>query len=328
MMSFKDIIGQDNAVNLLVEQLKNRRVSHAFLFIGKDGVGKKRLALEFARALFCPEKEADACGICLSCKKVVHQNHPDIRLIEIDEGDNIKIEQIRELQQEIAYKPYESDRKVFIIDQADQMTVQAANSLLKTLEEPPSYAIIILLAEGTDSLLPTVISRCQKIQLNKLPREEIEKKLKLEGIRADRAEVIAGLVDGSLGRALSLLGDEEFLNNRQEVYSILYNLDKVDTVDLFKQADKLTSYLDNGLPLFKLILSLFRDIILYKQGNNNRIVNFDLIDYIKVMGKKYKIEELIGIVNLTNTISGYIRANVKKDLALQNLLLKIRAKRV
>lgn len=328
MMGFKDIIGQDSAVKVLVEQLKSHRVSHAFLFIGKDGIGKKRLALEFARALFCSAEKADACGSCLSCKKVLHQNHPDIRLVEIDEGNNIKIEQIRELQQEIAYKPYESDRKVFIIDQADKMTVQAANSLLKTLEEPPSYALIVLLAEEIDSLLPTVISRCQKIQLNKLPQKEIKKKLEEEGVAVDRAEVIASMADGSLGRALALLEDEEFLNRRKELYSILYNLDKMDTVDLFKQADKLTVYLNNGLPLFELILSLFRDIILYNQGNNNRIVNSDFLDDIKVMGNKYKIEELIGIVNLTNTINAYIKANVKKDLALQNLLLKIRAKRV
>ena len=176
-MSFTKLLGQENAVRLLKDDLDSGRIHHAYLFTGITGVGKRTLALEFARALFCEKQEGEACGTCLSCRKIEHSNHPDLNSIAITEGDSIKIEQIRELQRGLAFRPYERKWKLYIIEDADRMTPEAANSLLKTLEEPPHYGIIILLAREAESLLPTIISRCHVIQLNPLSVENIEKVL-------------------------------------------------------------------------------------------------------------------------------------------------------
>ncbi|MFW5992349.1 MAG: DNA polymerase III subunit delta', partial [Halanaerobiaceae bacterium] len=200
-MSFNNIVGQEAAVRILQDELKDGRVQHAYLFSGKRGVGKKALALELTKAIFCSEKEIDSCDNCLACRKIIHSNHPDTGIYSIEKGNFIKIDQIRKLQKDIAYKPYESGKKIYIIENADKMTTEAANSLLRTLEEPPGYAIIILLAEEVDRLLPTIISRCQQIQLKGIADNTIKQELIKEGIEEKQAALLTRLADGSLGIA-------------------------------------------------------------------------------------------------------------------------------
>lgn len=330
-MSFEKIIGQDIAINILKDEVEANRVHHAYLFIGKEGVGKRTLALEFAKNINCHERTKDCCDKCICCKKIDHFNHPDVKLIEIEDGNVIKIDQIRELQRDISYKPYDSNYKIYIIDKAEMMTQQAANSLLKTLEEPPSYAVIILLAKDVNSerLLPTVVSRCQQIYLKSLAKDIIKKRIKDLGVDEEKSELIARLADGSLGRAIKLLTDDEFLLKRKSVLEQIDNISSMKTIDIFSLADDLTKLLDNdNFPLFNLILSWYRDIILYSQGYGEELVNYDFIENIKKQSRKYRLDELIAMVNLVNNIKGYVKANVRKDLAFQVMLFKIRAKRV
>lgn len=329
-MGFNSLLGQSAAIRILKDELDSGRIHHAYLFIGKDGVGKKTLALEFAKAVHCQNGGNEACDQCLSCRKIDHSNHPDHRIIGIEEGDTIKIDQIRDLQRDMAYKPYESERKIFIIDDADRLTPEAANSLLKTLEEPPQYGIIILLAEELDKLLPTVISRCQKIQLNIIAAGIIEKELKKNGYNSDMAKLIASLADGSMGRAISLIEDDNFLSKRKDIIESLYKLPKLNAVDIFNFADDVISLLKDKdfFSIFHLILTWYRDIILYNLGYDKGIVNYDYIDLIESSCQDYSLEELISIVELVNTIKRYIHSNVRKDLALQVMFFKIRAKRV
>lgn len=329
-MSFDKVKGQGAAIRILKDELDSGRIHHAYLLTGKEGVGKQGLALEFTKAILCQEQGVGACDKCLTCRKIDHSNHPDVRIISIEEGNSIKIDQIRELQKDIAYKPYESHRKVYIITDADKVTTEAANSLLKTLEEPPDHGVIILLAEEVDKLLPTVISRCQQIQLNKISDSIIEKEIEKYGFNEEVSKLIARLADGSLGRAISLLDDEDFLENRKKILKTLYKLPELSAVDIFKQVDFIISILNkkDDFPLFYLILSWYRDIILYNQGYDREIVNFDCYKWIKLQSEHYSLEELISIVKLVNNIKRYLERNVKKDLALQVLLFKIRAKRV
>ncbi len=329
-MSFDKVKGQGAAIRILKDELDSGRIHHAYLFTGKEGVGKQSLALEFTKAILCQEQGVGACDKCLTCRKIDHSNHPDVRIINIEEGNSIKIDQIRELQTDIAYKPYESHRKVYIITDADKVTTEAANSLLKTLEEPPDYGVIILLAEEVDKLLPTVISRCQQIQLNKISDSIIEKEIEKYGLEEEVSKLIARLADGSLGRAIRLLDDGDFLENRKQILNTLYKLPELSAVDIFKQVDFIISILDkkDDFPLFYLILSWYRDIILYNQGYDREIVNSDCYKWIKLQSEYYSLEELISIVELVNNIKRYLGRNVKKDLALQVLLFKIRAKRV
>jgi DNA polymerase III subunit delta' len=326
-MSFRDIIGQESAVHILQDQLKSGRINHAYLFLGREGVGKETLAYQFARAINCQEKEFDSCEECLACRKINHGNHPDVSFLTIEEGQTIKIEQIRGLQHELAFKPYESTRKIYIIDRAERMTPEAANSLLKTLEEPPEYVIIILLAEEISKLLPTIISRCQQIHLSTLSRQAIQKKLTEIGMEREKADLIARLADGSLGRAIRLAHDDEFLQVRASILKLLSELSRINTVELFKQSDLLIELINNNFPVFNLILSWYRDIIIYNQGSKEQLINYDYLTGIDLQQEIYSIEELTAIITLINQTKNDIDLNVRKDLALQVMLLRIRAKR-
>lgn len=329
-MSFQKVLGQETAVQILQDELKGGRIHHAYLFTGKKGIGKKTVAVEFAKALFCNDEGIDACEKCLSCRKIEHENHPDLIITGIEEGDSIKIDQIRELQRQLAFKPYDGQWKVHIIEEADSLTPEAANSLLKTLEEPPHYGIIILLAEELDQLLPTVISRCQKIQFNPLSVEIIEKKLLEEGCKGEDIKLIARLADGSLGRAFRLVKNADFFVQRKKILENMYKISELDAVKIFQFVDEIISFFNDKdeISIFYLILSWYRDIILCNQGYYNEIVNYDYLEKIKLSSQYYSLEELISIVELVNNIEGYIRSNVRKDLALQVMMFQIRAKRV
>lgn len=328
-MSFNDIIDQTDMVKILREELLDDRINHAYLFYGKEGIGKKSLALEFARALLCDEIKDDSCDYCNSCLKIDHGNHPDLRLIETEEdAKSLKIDQMRKLQKEIAYKPYESEYKIYIIDEAEKMTTQAANSLLKTLEEPPDYAVIILISEDINKLLPTVISRCQNLQFSNISREKVESYLVDRGVAEKQIELLARLARGSIGYALTLSDDEKFLNNRDLILDFLKNLDSAERVRIFTEVKEMVSLLKDDFPLFNLLSGWYRDIIIYKKGRLSQMVNIDYKSEIKTEADKYNTAQLIDIINLIDKHAGYIEKNAFKDLSLQVLFLKIRSKRL
>ena len=178
---------------------------NSYLFLGNEGIGKKVVALQFAKALNCLEGEAergDACDHCSSCKKIDHALHPDVLLIE-PEGQNIKVDQVRQMQRELAYKPYEGKRRVCILTAADRMAPDIPNTLLKTLEEPPLHTVIILLANNSRFILPTILSRCQPIRFNPLPIPLVSKWLmEGKGFNETEAHLLASLSEGSPWKGL------------------------------------------------------------------------------------------------------------------------------
>jgi len=328
-MSFEDVLDQKEAVNILKEELKDDRINHAYLFYGKEGIGKKTLAVEFARALLCNEVKNDSCNICNNCRRVEHGNHPDLKIIEENEKtNNLKIDQIREMQKEMAYKPYESEFKIYIIDGAEKMTTQAANSLLKTLEEPPSYAIIILISEELNKLLPTVISRCQNLRFSNISREKMKEFLNKQNIAKEKQELIIGLAQGSIGKAKELYKNNKFLNKRKKIYDFLKEMNKVTKVDIFSEVNDWVNFLNEDFPLFDLLSVWYRDIIIYKRGNINQLVNTDYKEIISKKADEYNLSELLSIIELIEAHEGYIKRNAFKDLTLQVLLLKIKEKRL
>ncbi|MFW5986208.1 MAG: DNA polymerase III subunit delta' [Halanaerobiales bacterium] len=324
-MSFAQVPGHEAAKEIMKKAIRNERISHAYLLAGKDGIGKKALAEQFARAIFCPKKETDSCDSCLVCRKIEHGNHPDLKLIR---GETIKIDQIRDLQKEIAYKPYESNRKVYIIENADRMTPQAANSLLKTLEEPPSYAIIILLAAEVSRLLPTIVSRCQRINLAVVPREEIKRYLLDNKIEPEKAELFSRLAAGSPGRALELVEDEDFLKKRSYLLEFLQKIQRLNTVDIFASSEKMEEFMNGDFPVFDLLSTWYRDIMLYRNNSENLIINHDYLEIIKEQARLYTQRELQGIIKLLAEYEEYIERNIRMDLVFEVMLLKIRGKRV
>ncbi|MFP4372251.1 MAG: DNA polymerase III subunit delta', partial [Halanaerobium sp.] len=262
-MSFNSVIGQKEAVEILQDEIKKDRISHAYLFSAKKGSGKSKLAFEFAKASFCEESVADSCGSCINCRKMDHQNHPDFKLISVLEAKSaISIDQIRELKKEIAYKPYDSDHKIYVIEEAEKMTKEASNSLLKTLEEPPSFATIILLAADSGKLLPTIVSRCQQIELRNVSRHKIKELLLAEGLKEEQAEIISRTAAGSPGKALAIAEIENYFEKREQIYDFLKNINSKNTIEIFQITEKLSSLLKDDFPCFNLLSDWYRDIMM------------------------------------------------------------------
>lgn len=225
-MQFNNLIGQGQAVSLLQRSIAKDRLAHAYLFAGPEGVGKKTCAQIFARTLNCEENGVEPCGQCSACKK---DFHPDIRTIHPD-GDSFRIDQIRDLQENVAYKPYEGRFKIYILTAVEKLTDAAANSLLKTLEEPPPATIFALITSQPEKALPTIRSRCQQINFRPLSKKAILQVLaeKHPEIEQEKRELVASISEGSLGRALGYLEDEGALERIEEIQNICRTLGQED----------------------------------------------------------------------------------------------------
>ncbi|MCK8824500.1 DNA polymerase III subunit delta' [Fuchsiella alkaliacetigena] len=327
-MSFNEVIGQALPVKLLKNMLSQQQINHAYLFAGPAGVGKEFVAKQFIKALNCTENELDACEKCISCRKFASNNHPDV--IEITpEGKQIKIDQIREIQQNISYKPYESDWKVYLFKEAEKMNLQAANSLLRILEEPPAYAIIILLTLKEELLLPTITSRCQIIRFRPLKTKEIKNELinrwGLSSVQAERRALLAG---GSLGRAVSFTEDDSVLTVREEVLAAVKKILDFDIVEIFEFAQQLLTYKENLNYVFEILITFYRDLLIYKQIKSlELVINFNNEQELLELSSKYRFGELEKIIKLiTETAEIVKKTNVNLQLALEVMLLKIKGR--
>ncbi|MBM7623941.1 DNA polymerase III subunit delta' [Sporohalobacter salinus] len=329
-MAFANIVGQDIPVDILQNGLERKRINHAYLFTGKKGVGKKFTAIQFAKALNCKEMDLDACGECISCRKFDSGNHPDIVDIE-PEGKHIKIDQIRKLQQSISYRPYESEWKIYIIKEADCMNLQAANSLLRTLEDPPGYVIIILLASKEESLLPTITSRCQIVKFRPLTVDEIIDRL-ISRFKLDKnkAKKIAVLADGSLGKAIDFIENEETLTTREIILDEIKKLNNLDLVELFELVQKILDYKEEIDNILESIITFYRDLLLYKGSQKEELlINFDYQEELSCLDQEYTFDEIQAIIEEIEKTNNLIQnTNVNLQLALEVMLLNIKEKRM
>lgn len=302
-MKFSEIVGQEVAVNILKQSIENKRSHHAYLFVGPEGVGKRTTAIAFAKGLNCRSSHSDGCDLCDSCRKIEKGTHPDVELIGTREGGlTISIDQVRKLQRRVSYKPLEGRWKVYIIDDAASATEEAANCLLKTLEEPPPQVILILITENIYRLLSTVRSRCQLILFRQIPRTLIEKLLKDRyKVAPEEARSLAWLSSGSIGRALYYLEREppEFAERLQEIF------------------EKEGSAMGDYGSLFQFSAEISRD-----RESTLELLNFLLgdlgrkfVENPSMLGQK-KIEIVMETVDL-------IKRNVNVNLAIDGMLLKL-----
>ncbi|MCK8817091.1 DNA polymerase III subunit delta' [Natroniella sulfidigena] len=323
-MSFDKVIGQDLAITILKKQLKGDRLSHAYLFLGEQGVGKDIAAFEFAKAINCQEESADACEQCISCRKADNQNHPDIIEIKPD-GKWIKIDQIRALQREILYKPYESRWKIYIIYQAEQLNLEAANSLLKILEEPPQYAIIILTINNAENILPTILSRCQLIRFRLLPDQLIKEQLNSDyELSPEKSQLITSLAAGRYKDAVQLIEDEEKLAEREDILKLVLAIKELDQVTVFEVAEKLLEYKEQINQVLDLFLLWYRDLLLVKLTQIEGLVNADYKEQLIKEAKGYKVEEIEEIIKIIQNTNNVIKKyNVNLQLTIEVMLLKL-----
>jgi DNA polymerase-3 subunit delta' len=317
-MPFTGIAGHSASIATIRRTLASGRTAHAYLFSGPDGVGKKKIATAFIEALFCGNDEG--CGTCPSCKKIASGNHPDIHLLEPD-GQFIKVDQVRDLQKELAYRPYEAPRKACIIDGADRFNPSSGNSLLKTLEEPPGNAIIILLCSNADAVLPTIRSRCQLISISGVPAEELVRHLSAQGFAAETAGVAAALSGGSFAKALALC-NEEIMTERTALIRSACSLSNKSLTGVFEFSEQFDKDREKTLQALDILISFWRDMLHLRNGVNEHL-NSDLAPLIEQETWKRSTENLLfGIENLTRTRQAILRnANVRLAMDVVSMQL-------
>lgn len=323
-MLFKDIVGQGHLIKMLTNAIISDRVAHAYLFYGPSGTGKETVALAFAQALICPNNnEGSACGECISCKKVVGENHPDVHIIK-PAGVSLKIEQVRALQKEVKLKPYEAKKKVFIINQAETLTGQAANSLLKTLEEPPGETVFILITVNPYSLLPTILSRCQQISFSKVSTDLVKGMLinKFQK-KPEEATFLAVLADGIVGRAIQSVEQDNIMQQRDYAIQLAELAEQGNYLDFYRISEELENKKEEISLILDFMSSWYRDIVVWQETQDEGLlINLDKLEIIKKQNN-YPTNKIIYIIGVIENIKNKITAKVNFRLAMEVLLLSL-----
>lgn len=317
------IIGHDWAVALLRQSLVTGRLAHAYLFTGLPRVGKTTLALALAQALNCRQPDAP-CGQCLSCQKIAKGIHPDVRLILGEgAGASIKIEQIRALQREAALAPYEGRQRVVILRNMDRASVEASNSLLKTLEEPPGHLVLVLTAVHAKVLPTTVVSRCQRLDLRPAAQHAIEAALCERGIAQPRAQLLASLSQGQVGWALIAGRDEAMLERRQKDLDCLLELLTTDRVGRLEFAAKASQDLQAVQRWIELWSSWWRDLLLLCGRSQVGLVNVDRLHELNLLAEQLSLSRALAGLHALHEMAAQLEAHVNTRLALESLLLQL-----
>ncbi|MFC1934830.1 ATP-binding protein [Chloroflexota bacterium] len=330
------IIGQDRIISLFKRSLEAGSLAHAYLLVGPPHVGKMTLALNLAKALNCGAVERP-CGECISCQKIISLGHADVQVIGLLQNDDsaeaklISTDQIEQMQHSANLSPFEGEHKVFIIDGAERLSIEAANRLLKTLEEPMGKVVFVLLTVN-DSLLPaTVVSRCQRLELIPLAAAEIESALIARwGVDPQRAKLLAGLSHGCPGWALAAGSDDSLLQKREEALSRLVSVISADNVERFAYVAQLASQFsrNRGLVYEELgfWLDYWRDLMLVKIGCRDIITNGDRLAILIEMAGGYRLTDIKDFIESICATGEQLRQNVNPRLALEVLMLDIPGK--
>ena len=331
-MAFDRTLGQEQPKKILKNALQSSNVAHAYLFHGQESIGKKQIAIELAKSLNCASPiKGDACDECPSCRKIENRTHPDFFFVEPIKNTPtareavIKIEAIRELQRKLAFHPYEGNVKVAIIDNADLMNLQAANSFLKTLEEPPSATILILISSNPFKLLPTLISRCQTIQFQPLTHENIEKILKEimteQMIGNDTLTFRTLRSRGSVKKALAE-DIENIVNIRKEIVSLLETIsfDRMDVV--FSHAKSWASQSDQWELILNELMELVRDLAFFQSGcSESEVYSRDIAKRLKLLATRKTVNSWLKIFSAIHTTKIALSGNANAQLFFENMLI-------
>ncbi|WP_248929117.1 DNA polymerase III subunit delta' [Paenibacillus hamazuiensis] len=323
-MSFDSIRGQDRVKRILQNSLRTNSVSHAYIFSGPAGTGKRAMAMAFAQAIYCRVSPDDACGTCLDCRKVEHRNHPDIHYIGPD-GASIKIDQIRELQKEFAYRASASGTKMYIIQDADKMTVQAANSLLKFLEEPASRVVAILLTENGHALLPTIQSRSQWIPFMPMSRREMTELLLSEGHPAPLVHCAVHLAAGP-DAARELIQGNWFAEIRSlGVQLARESLTRLPAAMLLAQQKLGKSELADHLPvLLDLLILWLKDMVQLHLGNKRNLIYIDQVDWMTGQALSKELNHWVSGMDRALELQKRLRAHANPQLVMESMLLQLK----
>ncbi|SFC64352.1 DNA polymerase III subunit [Butyrivibrio sp. YAB3001] len=345
MAEFSDIIGQEQIKEHMQNALKTGKISHAYIISGENGSGKEFIAKIFAKTIQCEEKEdrngfIEACNKCHSCIQAESDNHPDIITITHEKPASIGVNDIRDkLRDDVVIKPYASEHKIYIIPEGEKMTPAAQNALLKTLEEPPSYIVIIILTNNINAFLPTITSRCIHLSIKPVQDDLIRQYLMEECHVVDyKAALCASFAKGNVGKALQLASNEKFEALKNATIELISKLKGLEIHDMMDRVHEILSPDEddeknskNGIDISQLedfldvLLFLFRDILVYKATNEEEHLIFsDKLSYIKDVTQNCTYDAINRIIGNMEIAKNRISSNVNIDLALELMLIGIK----
>lgn len=328
MATFKDIIGQEQIKDHLTHAIEQGKISHAYVINGERFSGKEFIANVFAMALQCEHPDGvEPCQQCHSCKQALSGNQPDIIRVTHEKPNTIGVDDIRtQLNTDISIKPYSSPRKIYIIQEGEKMTAQAQNALLKTLEEPPAYAVILILTTNVDALLPTILSRC--VVLNMKPvRDDLVKKYLMEELQIPdyKANVCVAFARGNLGKARQLASSEEFDHIKEEAVSMLKYVQDMEINEMLAAVKKIQEYKFDVEDYLDILAIWYRDVLLFKATNDaNHLIFKEEIQYIKKCADRCAYEGIEDILKALDKAKSRLKANVNFELTMELLLMAIK----
>lgn len=327
MTGFKDIVGQESIISHMKNAIKLNKISHAYIINGEKGMGKKTIAKIFSMTLQCEKGGDEPCMQCHSCKQAISNNHPDIRWITHEKPSTIAIDEVREqINNDILIKPYSSKYKIYILDEAEKLTVQAQNALLKTIEEPPAYGIIMLLTNNKDSFLQTILSRCVALEMRPVASTDIINYLReKEKIPDYQAKMVVNFAGGNLGRAIRLASMEEFNELKDMVIRHLTGICDASVTDISGYVKEAATFKDNISEYIDLMVAWFRDVLIFKASKDiNQLIFKENISLIEKYVIRISYNGINRIFEAADKVGLRLRANVNFDLTIELLLMCIR----
>lgn len=327
MADFKDIYGQEQMKEHLQNALAARKISHAYIVNGEKSSGKEFIARIFAMALQCEEGKAEPCQQCHSCKQALSGNQPDIIFVTHEKPNTISVEDIRsQINNDVAIKPYSSPFKVYLVNDAEKMTVQAQNAILKTLEEPPEYAVIMLLTSNVNSLLPTILSRCVVLNMKPVADEKVKKFLMEDMEIPDyKAEVCVAFARGNVGKAKALAVSEEFENVKSEALSLLKYIQDMEMYEIVAAIKKISEYKLEVNDYLDIMSIWYRDVLLFKATSDpNHLVFREEIQAIRRVAERSSYEGIENVIDSLAKAKQRLNANVNFELTMELLLMEIK----
>ncbi len=326
MAKFADIIGQEQIKEHLQNALTTKKISHAYIINGEKSSGKEYIAKVFAMALQCEKGELEPCQECHACKQALSQNQPDIIRVGHEKPNTISVDDIRaQINNDVAIKPYSSPYKIYIVNEAEKMTTQAQNAILKTLEEPPEYAVILLLTSNVNALLPTILSRCVVLNMkpvaDKLVRKFLMEELQVPDYKAD---VCVAFARGNIGKAKALASSEDFENVKNEALSLLKYIQDMELHEIVAAIKKIGEYKLEINDYFDIMAIWYRDVLLFKATKDaNHLVFREELGALRKCAQRSSYEGIETVINALDTAKRRLDANVNFDLVMELLLLTI-----
>ena len=324
---FEEILGNEMVKDHFKKAIVNHKISHAYILTGEAGMGRKSIANAFAMTLLCEKGGSEPCMSCHSCKQVMSGNHPDLIYVTHEKPGTIGVDDVREqINDTIMIRPYSSYYKIYIVDEAEKMTVQAQNALLKTIEEPPAYAVIILITTNQEAFLPTILSRCVQMKLKPLKDFTIKSYLtKNLHVPEKNANICAAFARGNLGKAIHLASSEEFKELFQKVMVLIKNVRTMDIsmlLDCIREMKEQNFDIGEVLDLMQL---WYRDVLMFKVTKDMNLLIFkDEYKMINETGEKVDYAGLEAILAAIDTARTRLKANVNMELAMELLLLTMK----